>query len=174
MLAQLRPDPRQQHRKAERLGDVVIGAGFEAQNGVRIGVVPGQHDDRRLEAALAQGAHDFAAVGVGQPDIHQHEIGSIGLGGAGALGAGIDGGGLELVVQRQLLHQRVAQIGIVIHDQDLAGIGHRVQSSWGTAADVKPERFRPGFDSLIRLEVGDCYRFTSQSGTLPQNPGAFG
>jgi hypothetical protein len=23
-----------------------------------------------------------------------------------------------------LLHQRIAQIGIVIHDQDLAGIGH--------------------------------------------------
>jgi hypothetical protein len=27
-------------------------------------------------------------------------------------------------VQRQLLHQRIAQIGIVIHDQDLAGIRH--------------------------------------------------
>jgi hypothetical protein len=27
-------------------------------------------------------------------------------------------------VQRQLLHQRIAQINIVIHDQDLAGIGH--------------------------------------------------
>jgi hypothetical protein len=23
-----------------------------------------------------------------------------------------------------LLHQRIAQIGVVIHDQDLAGIGH--------------------------------------------------
>ena len=89
-----------------------------------IGVVPGEHDDRGLEAALAQAAHHFAAIGIRQPDIHQHEIGGIGLGGAGALGAGIDGGGLELVVQRQLLHQRIAQIGVVIHDQDLAGIGH--------------------------------------------------
>jgi hypothetical protein len=29
-----------------------------------------------------------------------------------------------------LFHQRIAQIGIVIHDQDLAGIGHGVESSW--------------------------------------------
>ena len=77
-----------------------------------------------LKPPLRRRAHDFAAVGIRQPDIHQHQIGSIGFGGAGALGAGIDGGGLELVVQRQLLHQRIAQIGIVIHDQDLAGIGH--------------------------------------------------
>ena len=77
-----------------------------------------------LKPPLRRRAHDFAPVGVRQPDIHQHEIGGIGLGGAGALGAGIDRGGFELVVQRQLLHQRIAQIGIVIHDQDLAGIGH--------------------------------------------------
>ena len=77
-----------------------------------------------LNPPLRKAAHDFAAIGVGQSDIHQHEIGSIGLGGAGAFGAGVDGGGFEFVVQRQLLHQRVAQIGIVFHDQDLAGIGH--------------------------------------------------
>ena len=44
-------------------------------------------------------------------------------------------------MQRQLLHQRIAQIGVVIYDQDLAGIGHgysplgagaeRYQSSFG-------------------------------------------
>ena len=124
MLPQLRPDPRQQHRKPERLGDIVVGAGFEAQNGVRIGIVAGQHDDGRLEAALAQGTHNFPPVGIGQSDIHQDEIGGVGLGRAGTLGAGIDGGSFELVVQRQLLHQRIAQIVVVIHDQDLAGIGH--------------------------------------------------
>ena len=36
----------------------------------------------------------------GKPDIHQHQIGGIGLGSAGAFGAGIDGGGFELFVQR--------------------------------------------------------------------------
>jgi hypothetical protein len=29
-------------------------------------------------------------------------------------------------MQGQLLHQGVAEIGIVIHDQDFASIGHRV------------------------------------------------
>jgi hypothetical protein len=29
-----------------------------------------------------------------------------------------------------LLHQRLAQIVVVIHDQDLAGIGHCVPSLW--------------------------------------------
>ena len=124
MLAKLGADARQQHGETEGLCDIVVGAGFQPQNRVGIGVMPGQHDDRRLEAALAQGAHHFAAIGVGQADIHQHQIGGIGLGGARALGAGIDRGGFEFFVQRQLLHQRIAQIGIVIHDQDLAGIGH--------------------------------------------------
>jgi hypothetical protein len=32
-------------------------------------------------------------------------------------------------VQRQLLDQRVAQVGVVIHDQNFAGIGHVVKSS---------------------------------------------
>ena len=64
MLAELRPDSRQQHRKSKRFCHIVIGAGFEPENGVGIGIVAGEHDDWRLETALAQGAHDFAAVGV--------------------------------------------------------------------------------------------------------------
>jgi hypothetical protein len=43
-----------------------------------------------------------------------------------------------------LLHQRIAQIGIVIHDQDLAGIGHGVQSSRG--GGCKRKRLQPNFD----------------------------
>ena len=66
VLAQLRADARQQHGETERLGDVVVGAGFQAEDGVGIGVVAGQHDDRRLEAVLAQDAHRFAPVDVGQ------------------------------------------------------------------------------------------------------------
>src|SRR6516164_3910558 len=53
MLPQLGTDAREQHREAEGLGDVVVGAGFEPENGVGIGVVSSQHDDRCLEAVLA-------------------------------------------------------------------------------------------------------------------------
>jgi len=34
----------------------------------------------------------------------------------------VDGGRLELFVQGQLLHQSIAQIGIVVHNQDLAAL----------------------------------------------------
>jgi len=36
--------------------------------------VAGEHEDRRLEAVLAQDAHGVAPVHVGKPDIHDHEI----------------------------------------------------------------------------------------------------
>ena len=125
MLAQLRADARQQHREAERLGDVVVGAGFEPEDGVGIGVVAGQHDDRRLEAVLAQDAHRLAAVDVRQADVHDHEVDLAGLGGLHALGAGLDRDRLEFLVQRKLLDQRVAQLRVVVHDQNLAGIRHQ-------------------------------------------------
>ena len=89
-----------------------------------VGVVPGQHDDRRLEAVLAQDAHRFAPVDVGQADIHDHEIDLSGLGGLHALGAVVDRDRLEFLVQRELLDQRLAQLGIVVDDQDFAGVRH--------------------------------------------------
>jgi hypothetical protein len=60
VLAQLRPDARKQHREAERLCHVVIGAQFETEDGVGIGVMGGQHDNRRLEAVLAQDSNRLA------------------------------------------------------------------------------------------------------------------
>ena len=50
----------------------------------------GQHDDRRLEAVLAQDAHGLASVDVGKADVHDDEIDLAGLGGLHALGAGLD------------------------------------------------------------------------------------
>jgi hypothetical protein len=39
-------------------------------SGVGIGVVAREHDDRHLETVPAQDAHGFAAIDVGQADIH--------------------------------------------------------------------------------------------------------
>ena len=124
MLAQLGADARQQHGEAERLGDVVVGARFQTENGVGIGIVPSQHDDRGLEAVLAQDAHRFAAVDVGQPDIHDDEVDLTGFGGLHALAAAVDGERFELLMQGKLLDQRLAQFGVVVDDQYLAGIRH--------------------------------------------------
>ena len=43
-------------------------------------------------------------------------------GGVGGLG------NLEFGMQRQLLGQRLAQIGVVVDDEDLARLGHRIAS----------------------------------------------
>jgi hypothetical protein len=76
VLAQLRANAREQHGKAKRLGHVVVGTGLEPEDGVGIGIVPSQHDDRRLKAVLAQDAHRLPPVDVGKPDIHDHEMGN--------------------------------------------------------------------------------------------------
>jgi len=120
VLAQLRTNAREQHGKAKRLGHVVVGTGFEPEDGVGIGIVPGQHDDRRLKAVLAQDAHRLPPVDVRKPDIHDHEIDLPSLGGLYALGSVVDRDRLELLMQRELLDQRLAQFGVVVHDQDLA------------------------------------------------------
>ena len=85
----------------------------------------GEHDDRRLEAVLAQDAHRLAAVDVGQPHIHEHQVDLAALGRLHPLGAAVDRDGVELLVQRQLLDQRFAQFGIVIDNQDGTLVGHR-------------------------------------------------
>src|SRR5262245_37254374 len=70
VLAHLRANARKQHGKAKRLVHVVVGTGFEPEDRVGIGIVPSQHDDRRLEAVLTQNAHGFPPVDIGKPDIH--------------------------------------------------------------------------------------------------------
>ena len=85
----------------------------------------GQHDDRRLEAVLAQDAHRFAAIDVRKADVHDHEIDLASLGRLDALGAVLDRDGFKLLVQRQLLGQRVAQLGIVVDDKNLTRVRHQ-------------------------------------------------
>src|SRR5690606_19939949 len=74
MLAQLRTHAGQKDREFERLGDVIIGARFEAENRIRFCVVASEHDDRRLEAALAQQLYSFPTVHIWQADIHDQEV----------------------------------------------------------------------------------------------------
>ena len=125
MLAQLSANARQQHGEPKRLADIVIGPGLEAEDRVGIGVVPGQHDDRSLEAVLAQHAHRLAPVHVGQADVHDDEIDMTRLGDLYALGGVFRRHGLELVMERELLDKRFAHVYVVVDDQNSAGRGHQ-------------------------------------------------
>src|ERR1700728_246247 len=132
VLAELGANPREQNGKTERLGHIVVGAGFEAQNSVGIGIVAGEHDDRRLEAVLAQNAYGFPAVDIGQTDVHDHEIDLPRLGSLHTLAAVLRGDRFKLLVKRQLLREGVAQLGIVVDDKNCTRVRH--QSGSPTAA----------------------------------------
>jgi hypothetical protein len=134
VLTQLRPDAREEHGESKRLADIIVGTRLETQDCVGVGVVPGEHDDRRFEPVLAQDAHDFAAVDVGQPDIHDDEIDVTVLGSLHALGSGVGRFRLELFVQCELLDEGIGKLCIVVDDQDLAGIAH------GTAPCGEPPK----------------------------------
>ena len=74
VLAELRPQPRQQHVQAERLGDVVVGAAIEAEDGVGVAFGAGQHEDGRAHPVAPHQPAQLAPVHVGKPDIEQDRV----------------------------------------------------------------------------------------------------
>ena len=118
VLSQGRIDAREQHRIAERLGQVVIGSRLEASDLVSIFVVAGQHQHRALVALLAHQLDRFAAIHVGQADI---ENGQFDIALAQGTERIIGGAGLENFEVRlppELLNQGLAQVRVVVHDKD--------------------------------------------------------
>ena len=73
------PEPGQQLVHAERLGDVVVGAGVEGGHLVGLGVAHRQHDDRHLGPA-PQARDHLDAVDAGQAEVEDHHVGVV-LGG---------------------------------------------------------------------------------------------
>ena len=108
MLAKLGADPRQQHAEPERFGDIVIRAGVQPQDRVRIGIVGREHDDRRLHAAAAHQAAAFAAIHVRQTHIQQHHVEIILLYDLQSLGRRAGRRGLEFLMELQLFGERRA------------------------------------------------------------------
>ena len=74
VLAQLRANARLQHRKLERLGDIIICARIEAQDRISIAVMACEHDDRAFDPLLAHQAAQIAAIRIGQAHIQNHQI----------------------------------------------------------------------------------------------------
>src|SRR5881409_3050591 len=91
-------------------------------------------DDADMREALVEqlALHDeFEAVAVdtGIRAVQSAKAGEVDLARLGGLhrpDAGVYRNGLELVVQRQLLDERLAHVGIVLHDENAAGIGHGI------------------------------------------------
>ena len=88
----------------------------------------GQHQDRALHALLAHQPAELATVCVGQSDIEDHQIeqprrdlrhGLLTI-------AGLEH--VEILGHHELLAQRFAQVVLVIHQQDLFHLCHRLVS----------------------------------------------
>ena len=124
VLAELGADAGEQHRQLEGLGDIVVGAGVEAVDLVAVGGVAGQHQDRALDALLAQQPAELAAVHVGQADVEDDEVVVL-LAGAGEAAVAVAGlEDVELLGQHQLVGQRLAQVGVVVDEEDLLHCCH--------------------------------------------------
>jgi len=84
----------------------------------------GQHDDRPAIAVAAQLLDGVAAVDVGQADVHDHEIGRRVRDRRQRRLGRLDSLDLKLRMQGDLLDQRAAQVGVVVHDQDSPRLAH--------------------------------------------------
>jgi len=124
VLAKLGANASQEHNKAKRLGDVIIGTRFKTEKDVGLGIMAGQHDDRSLEVVLAQDANSLATIDIGQADIHDHQIDLARLRRLHALDAVLNCDGFELLMQRQLFGQPIAQAGVIIDDENPMPVRH--------------------------------------------------
>ena len=88
-------------------------------------VCAGQHDDGTLESAAAQELASLAAVEIGKADIEQHEIDMAAPRLLQAFRRGRREQRVEFLVQAELLAQGLAQLVVIVDDEDLARIAHR-------------------------------------------------
>jgi len=86
--------------------------------------MPGQHHHRGLDALFAHQPAQFAPVGVGQPDIEDHQIVDHLLDLAHRVRAVGGFEHVEILGHHQLFAERLAQIVVVIDKQYLLDLGH--------------------------------------------------
>ena len=73
------PDARQQLGEGKRLDQIVIGTGVETGHAILKRVPCGEHEDRRLDTALAQRLQDLQAVASGQRQVEQDDVERLGV-----------------------------------------------------------------------------------------------
>lgn len=118
MLAQLRTDAGQKDREFERFGDVIVGTCIEAEDGVGVGIMAGQHQNRAFDVLFAHPAAQFAAIGVGQADIEDDQIIDrlFGFDHRGRAAVGLEH--VEIFCHYQLFAERFAQVVIIVDEEN--------------------------------------------------------
>ena len=105
--------------RAERLGNVVVGAEFETEHAVGFAALGGQenHRDGREAGSLADGATNFEAVFPGHHDVKDEESWALALGVREYIGpGGIDADREAFVFQ--MMADEAGNVGIVFDDEE--------------------------------------------------------
>ena len=148
--AQHRLDPRQQLARVERLGHVVVGAELEPDHPVGLLGHRGQHDDRQV-ALRAQLPAQGEAVLARHHDVEHDQVDPAGLEHAPRR-RGTVGDADPVVVPGQIVGQRVADLAMIVDDQEVGGFAHAAMSCRGLGAlCAVPGMAQRGF-------VTDCRR----------------
>jgi len=125
MAAQHRADPGDQLARAERLGEIIVGAEFEPDDAVGLAALGRDEDDRHV-AGAAKLAAQIDAAGPRQHDVEQHEIDRPLFERAPHFGRG-RGGPDSVAILLQRAGSERAERRVVL-DQDDIGGGHRPAS----------------------------------------------
>src|SRR5262245_43493204 len=137
MLPELGADAREQHAELEGLGHIVVSPRLQPKDRVGIRDLRGQHHDRTLKASTAQQLARLAPVEVGKAHIEKHEIDLAVAGLLPSLRRRRRERWLELLVQRELLAQRLAKLVVIVDDEDPARIAHRRPLDYSAALSCK-------------------------------------
>jgi hypothetical protein len=110
-------DAGEELRGAEGLGDVIVGANFEADDAVDF-VYEGADEDDGATQLVAQEATDLKAIhATGEEDVQQNEIGWLGAG-SGETGRTVAGSAHLETGATQVVRQRLAEGTLVFDDED--------------------------------------------------------
>ena len=150
--AQHRADARQELARAERLGEVVIGAELEAHDAVGFLVAPGEHDDRDLRF-VAQSPRERHAVLAAQLEIQHDQVDDL-LGQYRLHAAAIGDGRHPQLVLLEIVRDEIAHQRIVV-DRQYVG-QRRLQRRLGRSGHeclVTDHRWKISQRLLPRLQV---------------------
>ena len=143
--------PGDQLAGGERLGHVVVGAQFQADDLVDLAVLGGQHDHRHVRP-LAQRPADLAARQPGQHQVEQHQVRPVPVEGLDRVRAGRADRDLEALLA-QHVGERVAERFLVLDDEHAC---HLTASLAGCAAvaGLPGRSLRPSRDGQPQGEGG--------------------
>ena len=117
-MTDLRADAGEQHPELEWLDDIIVGAGIESEDRIRVAVRGGQHDDRRPHIGPAKETAYVPPVHIGEADIEQDQVEMARLGRFQRLRAGADRNGVEFLMELELFCQGLAERSVVVDQKD--------------------------------------------------------